>query len=188
MSAPLIDLTFTFMETFVRAEHDAFRAWLQARTAAAANLQNQRMRDYFAFDIDLFGGWPSKPTHSWFAIGEQLLANDSSMPRVLFQIKTYRLKSEEIICRVYASNRIKPIGNRLGYAVNYFVSTTNNGLKIVAWYDLDPDGESEHGFADNGLSWAYRGGLSIEHLAAPMAIKKITSPQFPEERAEFDAE
>ncbi|NTW49009.1 MAG: hypothetical protein HGB19_04605 [Chlorobiales bacterium] len=162
-----------FIQKFVVQEYEVM---IQIRTESDTHLVTSNLNALNQFFQGLNSGLNISPSRT---IEERDTVIGQLQPRILFQIKQYAHLSLGTIFRVYLSS---PFRGDHNYFTNLYIANTENGLKIIARYNLctDCNGTGNHDgvLCDecHGFGWNWRGGQQIESSGALLNVRQFSLP------------
>lgn len=183
-----MDEVVNYVNAFLNAEYEALVAQYTERDDRVFQAKRAIVSQFLMSGIPSDLDRPLQPDDEWFERGKERVENGSLMPRTLFQIKVYDHPNFDKLYRAYVSLPLRPRGKRLAYFTNFFISSTQNGYKIVSRYNLDLLPERDNVlFEDGNLAWVWRGGEKLTTLGKLIDVLKFRNPDDPQHLAEYQA-
>jgi hypothetical protein len=168
-----MDDVIKFIQSFLALEYEA-------------NIQSRCERDTTLVETtlhnlnQLFRGLdPAISLSSSRMLQDPQTVKSQFQPRVLFRIEQYDHLTLGALYRVYLSSSLR--GDEK-YFTNLFVANTENGLRIIARYNLcdycDGSGQRARRVCDecHGMGWNWGGGQKLDLLGELVETRQFTQP------------
>lgn len=174
-----------FLEKYIEEEHKLYIAGLSETNVDLflekyKNFENK----YYEYGIVNYNiSTPREPFKKYYARGKKII--EDSIPRIIFQIKTYEHSDFEIVFRCYLSRTSPPKQMPRNYYENFFVVKKDNDYKIISIYTIKIGLKK---ISTDLKDWEYSRGKEMVRLGKTLDIMKFQPPEDPVQLEEYKAE